>query len=105
MAARIPRLSWAGIVSPDDGVAQFYVRDYGVGIAPKDLPHVFDVFSRLGDVRLHGHGLGLSIVKRIIDTLGGTISVESTVGEGTTFSFTLPQMSKEIGTASRTKSG
>lgn len=83
--------------STGDGFARFYVRDHGVGIASKDLPHVFDTFSRLGDVRLHGHGLGLSIVKQIIDTLGGEVFAESAVGEGATFSFTLPLASKDTG--------
>ena len=85
-----PRIELDWEVLPDRAVARFWVRDYGVGIAADDLPRVFDVFSRLGDVRLHGHGLGLSIVRRIVEALGGQIAVESQVGEGATFSFTLP---------------
>ena len=84
-------LGWDAL--PREAFVRFWVRDSGVGIAADDLPHVFDVFSRLGDVHLHGHGLGLSIVKRIVEALGGEVFVESAVGEGSVFTFTLPLVS------------
>ncbi len=70
------------------------VADTGVGIAPKDLPHVFDEFFRgetARQVSAHGTGVGMAIVRRIIENWGGEIGVESEVGRGTTFTFTLPQ--------------
>jgi two-component system sensor histidine kinase/response regulator len=69
---------------------RFWVRDYGPGIAPEAQARLFAVFERLGQVHLSGHGLGLSIVKRIVEKLGGQVGVESQVGQGSTFYFTLP---------------
>ena len=75
------------------GVAVCEVTDTGVGIAPKDLPHVFDKFYR---VRGHskmakGTGLGLTLVKHIIETVhDGKLTVVSEAGKGSTFSFELP---------------
>jgi two-component system phosphate regulon sensor histidine kinase PhoR len=69
------------------------VDDTGIGIAPEDLPRVFNEFYRAENakaVERHGTGLGLSIAKGIVDTYGGRISVESQVGEGSTFVFFLP---------------
>jgi PAS domain S-box-containing protein len=73
-----------------DGGVVFSVRDTGTGIPPDHLPHLFDRFwqARRGD--RHGAGLGLPIVKGIIEAHGGRIWVKSTVGEGSVFSFTLP---------------
>jgi len=67
------------------------VRDTGRGIAPHDLPRIFDKFYRGSDeVSSLGTGLGLSIAKQIVEAHGGTISVESELGKGSTFTFTLP---------------
>lgn len=69
------------------------VEDTGTGIPPADLPHIFDRFYRVDRSRVReggGTGLGLSIVKFIIEMLGGTITVQSTVGTGTAFTITLP---------------
>jgi two-component system phosphate regulon sensor histidine kinase PhoR len=69
------------------------VSDEGVGIAPEDLPHIFDTAYRAPDARSFrrkGSGLGLAIAKRIVEQHGGQIRVESQPGEGTAFSFTLP---------------
>lgn len=68
---------------------RFWVRDHGPGIAPEEQKHLFTEFNRLSS-RGGGHGLGLSIVKRITEKLGGRVGVESTPGQGSTFSFTLP---------------
>jgi PAS domain S-box-containing protein len=68
----------------------FWVRDNGAGLPPEKLDRLFAEFSRLEHARLEGHGLGLSIVRRIMDRMGGEVGVESTVGQGSIFSFTLP---------------
>ena len=72
------------------GMVRFWVRDNGPGILPEDQARLFTPFTRLDQVRVKGHGLGLSIVKRIVEKLGGQVGVESQVGHGSTFSFTLP---------------
>ncbi len=66
------------------------VSDTGIGIDEKDLPCVFDAFCRINR-NGEGSGLGLSIARAIVSAHGGTISVESTPGKGSTFRFTLPQ--------------
>lgn len=69
------------------------VKDTGVGISKADLTKIWEPFERTGDIqdKDRGAGLGLSIVKNIIDMHGGDISVESTLGKGTQFTMTLPQ--------------
>jgi len=72
---------------------EFLVRDNGQGIAPKDLAQVFEPFFQVEDeyARRHdGVGLGLTIVKRFTEIQGGSISVQSTVGEGTEFRILFP---------------
>jgi signal transduction histidine kinase len=71
-------------------VARFAVSDTGPGIAPDELPYVFDRFWQGERTTRSGAGLGLSIVKGIIEAHGGTIWLESEVGVGTTAYFTLP---------------
>lgn len=69
------------------------VEDNGPGIGAEHLPRLFERFYRVGKSRARnegGTGLGLSIVKHIVEAHGGTISVKSVEGQGTTFSFTLP---------------
>lgn len=70
------------------------VSDTGIGIAPDDLPHVFDEFFRAGNAKLisaHGSGVGMATVRRVIENWGGHIAVESELGKGTTFRFSLPR--------------
>lgn len=67
------------------------VTDQGIGIGPDDLPQIFDRFYRVGRTRnAEGTGLGLYIVKRLVEAHGGRIWAESETGKGSTFSFTLP---------------
>ena len=69
------------------------VRDTGIGITPAFLPHLFDEFrqEKTGRSRKqHGSGLGLAITRRLVDKMGGTISVQSETDRGTTFTVTAP---------------
>ena len=75
-------------------LARFWVRDNGHGLTPEDQARLFTPFERLSQANIGGHGLGLSIVKRIVEKLGGTVGVESAVGQGSTFFFTLPASGK-----------
>ena len=68
----------------------FFVRDNGVGIDPQFHDRIFGLFNRL-DPTIEGTGIGLTLVKRIVETHGGRIWVSSKLGEGATFYFTLPQ--------------
>jgi signal transduction histidine kinase len=73
------------------GQPRFWVRDNGCGLTEEEQACLFMPFTRLDHVQADGHGLGLSIVRRIVEKLGGDVGVESAVGEGSTFSFTLPR--------------
>ncbi|KAA3661471.1 MAG: hybrid sensor histidine kinase/response regulator [Chloroflexi bacterium] len=68
----------------------FWVKDNGDGLAADEQTKLFQPFVRLHSGQTTGHGLGLSIVQRIVDKLGGHVGVESQQGEGSTFYFTLP---------------
>jgi signal transduction histidine kinase len=83
-----PWVELGGVPTPD-GRVRFYVRDNGKGLSPDKLDRLFIPFERLEKARAEGHGLGLSIVKRIVDKLGGDVDVTSEAGVGTTFSFIL----------------
>jgi signal transduction histidine kinase len=72
------------------GMALIRVRDTGAGIASDRLPHVFDRFWQGGNSDSRGVGLGLAIAKAIVEAHGGTIGVESVVGQGSTFTLKLP---------------
>jgi signal transduction histidine kinase len=86
---RPPRIELGAKAQPD-GMTRFWVRDNGPGIPPEAQARLFTPFTRLDQVRARGHGLGLSIVRRIVEKLGGQVGVESQVGQGSVFSFTLP---------------
>jgi signal transduction histidine kinase len=70
----------------------FFVRDTGRGIEPERLPSIFARFGSTGG----GTGLGLALVRRLVESMGGQVSVESTLGTGTVFSFTLPTAAASI---------
>jgi PAS domain S-box-containing protein len=78
-----------GCNAPLDGMSVFFVRDNGMGISPEFKDKIFGLFNKL-DARTDGTGIGLALVKRIIEYHGGRIWVESKLGEGATFFFTLP---------------
>ncbi|MFN8003952.1 MAG: sensor histidine kinase [Acidobacteriota bacterium] len=72
------------------------VTDRGLGIAPQELPHIFEPFYRGKEVsaaQIRGNGLGLSLVKHIVDAHGGRVVVESNVGQGSNFTIFLPAVS------------
>lgn len=77
----------------DRAVYTFTFADTGIGINPEFVDKIFDAFSREYDSRMEqaeGTGLGMAITKKVMDMLGGTVSVESQVGRGTTFTVVLP---------------
>lgn len=79
----------------DDRV-EYYIRDNGIGFDPKYADKIFGVFERLHGSEFEGTGVGLAIVKRIVDRHGGNIWAESTPNEGTTISFSLPKSTKHV---------
>ncbi|MCB0163814.1 MAG: PAS domain-containing sensor histidine kinase [Anaerolineae bacterium] len=68
---------------------KFWVRDNGAGLTPDEQLKLFEPFTQLQPQRFDGHGLGLSIVKKIVEKLNGRVEVESKVGQGSVFSFYL----------------
>ncbi len=82
---------------------EFFVEDTGSGIAKKDIEQIFETYvSRDAETTKNGYGLGLPLCKIIVEKLGGTISVESEVGKGSTFHFVMP-FEGTIGGLDRTK--
>ena len=71
-------------------MVRFWVKDNGPGLDLSAQNRLFQEFERLGQTRVQGHGLGLSVVRRIIERLNGQVGVESEVGMGSLFFFTLP---------------
>ncbi|MBN1814181.1 MAG: PAS domain-containing protein [Anaerolineae bacterium] len=86
---RPPRVELGAQELPD-GRVRFWVRDNGSGLSPEEQGRLFRLFTRLDQAQTKGHGLGLSIVRRIVEKLGGEVGVESEEGKGSVFSFTLP---------------
>ena len=73
-----------------DGSVEYYVRDNGIGIDPAYHAKIFEPFQRLKELDVEGSGVGLAIVKKILDAAGGRLRVESAKGAGATFFFTWP---------------
>ena len=78
--------------STDGSTVTISVRDYGLGMTPEHVELVFDKFYRANpkNPQISGLGLGMNIVKQIVEEHGGEISISSNLGEGTTVTFTLP---------------
>ncbi|MEG3902959.1 PAS domain S-box protein [Microcoleus sp. B4-C5] len=81
-----------GALTTTRQILQFVVADTGVGIAPIELSTIFDAFvqAQAGRRSIGGTGLGLTISRKLLELMGGKISVSSTLGQGSTFTFTLP---------------
>jgi two-component system sensor histidine kinase/response regulator len=86
---RPPRVE-LGVDAEDDGTVRCWVRDNGAGLTPEQQELLFTPFTRLNQVSVKGYGLGLSIVLRIVEKMGGSVGVESEPGKGSVFGFYLP---------------
>lgn len=84
-----PRIE-IGVRGEQEGKPVFFVRDNGIGVAPEYHGQIFGLFNKL-DVSLEGTGVGLALVKRIVEFHKGQIWVESEAGQGAAFFFTLPR--------------
>ena len=87
-----PPVIMIGATVEEDKYIRFWVQDNGDGLDLDEQTEMFTAFKRLDKIRARGHGLGLSIVKRIVTKLNGEVGVESegVSGKGSIFSFTLP---------------
>lgn len=85
-----PRIELGATLQADKYV-RFWIHDNGSGLSPEKQAQIFKPFLRLDQIKLEGHGLGLSIVQHIVEKLGGQVGVESQgiAGQGSTFMFTL----------------
>lgn len=86
-----PRIE-IGVDGQEDGKPIFFIKDHGVGIDPAHHDRIFGLFNKL-DATSDGTGIGLTLVKRIVEVHGGRIWVQSEAGKGATFFFTLPAKS------------
>jgi len=84
-----PYIQLGATIQPDNVIC-FWVQDNGSGLTPEEQAQLFVPFTRFDQVGTEGHGLGLSIVQLIMQKLNGQIGVESEVGHGSRFFFTLP---------------
>jgi two-component system, OmpR family, phosphate regulon sensor histidine kinase PhoR len=88
---------WLGVtVTAGSSEVNIGVSDRGQGIPPDDLPRVFEKFYRRKGTRQRGTGLGLTIVRRIVDDHGGRVTIASTVGRGTAVTVTLPVLESHL---------
>jgi signal transduction histidine kinase len=92
---RPPRVE-CGATEQLDGFVRFWVKDNGVGLAPEAQGQLFTPFTRLHQTQTEGYGLGLTIVQRVVDKLGGQVDVVSELGRGSIFAFTLPELPQQF---------
>ncbi len=96
---------WLGVRAwADQEAVWIAVEDHGIGIEKAELPHIFDPFYRSSAVtsaQIHGTGLGLSLARNFAQEAGGSITVESTPGQGSTFLVRLPAMRAAVAEAAR----
>lgn len=87
-----PQVELGATIQADQFV-RFWVRDNGPGIPPEQQPHIFKPFTRHDQIKIEGHGLGLAIVRHIVEKLGGQVGLEHNTNSdrGCIFTFTLPQ--------------
>jgi len=85
-----PRVRLGSDAVPERACVRFWVQDNGPGLTPEQQASLFQPFARVTETRVEGHGLGLSIVRRIAEKLGGMAGVESQPGAGSRFWFELP---------------
>jgi signal transduction histidine kinase len=86
----------------NNGNIEFWIRDNGEGLSQEEQKRLFKKFVRLHPLKADGYGLGLTIVKKIVEKLGGNVTVESrTNGQGSKFGFTLPEAHNEAAVAFR----
>lgn len=86
----MPPVLTLGFCEQADGFIRFWLRDNGAGLTPAEQARLFTEFTRLAHGKAKGHGLGLAIVRRIVEKLNGRVGVESVPGEGSLFYFELP---------------
>ncbi len=74
-----------GATPENNGYVRFWVRDKGLGISTEEQKHLFIPFNRINQICIEGHGLGLSISKKLVNMMGGELYAKSVLGQGTTF--------------------
>ena len=91
-----PRIELGADLQPD-GMVCYWMQGNGPSLTPEEQSRLFTPFARLDQIRASGHGLGLSIVRQIVEKLGGQVGLKSQAGKGSTFYFTLPAASQLAG--------
>jgi len=86
-----PKIELGADILEDDNMICFWVQDNGQGLSKEAQAKLFTPFTRLHQERAEGHGLGLSIVQQIVERLGGKVGINSKIGQGSRFYFTLPK--------------